>query len=320
FRTVVASDGTVKNIPYEEAFKRYLSYSLYGGIAEDYPEYALLFAQKGMSLDCIKRAMQLIDYAEIKGVPNHILGKPLAEPTIMEQIERLKDESGELIEKNAEKMQKLYDQMFTFEMLDKRSPINAIIGAYASCCAVIDNTNYGARIAKHSIIDENIQNMVVKDKTGEIIAKGTLYVNRAKGYAVFNDFELNYEYRKNESCGPGIYKDDEDSLQEIRRSKIFETIMRGMYGFMTEYNKQNEERPITKICVGYGYNRLKEYCNRYDTNLQMFDVPDYFEDAQQRQAFLYDDDNPSDRFFYKKWLEDSEIILKPKKEEIIKWD
>ena len=90
-------------------------------------------------------------------------------------------------------------------MLDKHDPKNAIIGLYASCCATITSGHYGKTIAESTMIAHDVQNLVVKDSKGNIIAKGAMYVNSQKGYAVINDFEVNEKYRSHETAEAGYY-------------------------------------------------------------------------------------------------------------------
>ena len=305
FRTIITNDGKVKNISWKDAIEKFYAFQMYGDWADENPEYALLFASKNIDANCAKRAKHLIEHAKLKDIPNHILNKPINEMTIKEQIETLISKQNNLLKDSKVLVNSVYDKMFTYEMLEKHNPINAVIGAFCSCCAVIDRVEYGSDIAKNSIINPDIQNMVVRDKNGDIVAKGALYVNREHGYAVFNDFELNYIYKKDEKIEPGVYRSSPDSIHSIQREKIFETFMRGTYAFVYEYNKQNPDNPLKKVLVGLGYNRLREYCERYPKNNCLLEVPEFFQDASREQIVLFDSDNSCDMMFYEKWIRET---------------
>ena len=102
--------------------------------------------------------------------------------------------------KDGRKMiEELYDKQFTYEWLSKNDPHNSIMGLFCSCCGTITSWAYGKDIARSSVIAPDVQNLVVRNSKGDIISKGTMYVNKEKGYAVINDFELNEKYRHHES-------------------------------------------------------------------------------------------------------------------------
>ena len=172
----------------------------------------------------------------------------------------------------------LYSKQFTYEMLSKYDPRNAIMGLYASCCGTITSSFYGKDIAKASLIAKDVQNLVVRDSSGEIIAKGTLYVNKDEGYAVFNDFEINQKYREYETDA-GRYNTvtPAQKQKEHERDLIFDAFMRGIKAFVKEWDISHPDRPINIVNVGMGYNRLKAQCEKYS-----------FKDAAEHQRILYD--------------------------------
>ena len=49
-----------------------------------------------------------------------------------------------------------------------------------------------------SIIHPDVQNLVIKTKNDEIVAKATLYVNREQGYGVVNTIEANVNLTEEE--------------------------------------------------------------------------------------------------------------------------
>ena len=90
-----------------------------------------------------------------------------------------------------------------------------------------------------SIVHPNVQNLVIRDSSGEIIAKSTLYINPKEGYGVFNNVEI---YEK-------VNPKDYDS--------IYEKYMLGIKKFVELYNKQHPKRPLRKVNVGMDHNDLE---------------------------------------------------------------
>ena len=128
---------------------------------------------------------------------------------------------------------------FTFEWLPKQNYNNLVLGKYCGCCAHIAGAGQG--IMRASMILDCCQNLVVRNSYGVIVAKSTIYVNRKKGYAVFNNVESNLGYRDNTSL-EGIYK----------------AFMRGTDAFIKEYNKNNQTK-ITFVSIGSSRNTVKDF-------------------------------------------------------------
>jgi len=125
----------------------------------------------------------------------------------------------------------------------------------------------------------------VRNFKGDIISKGTMYINKEQGYAVINDFELNERYRRPESSSRS-HSIDETSPEEL----VFKAFQRGIMDFVEEYDKENPDRPLQQINVGMGYNRLKRQVERFKRSTSNLTVPsEYgFEDATKDfQYVLY---------------------------------
>lgn len=280
--------GKPKNLSWKEVFINYYKSNAYKNINSENREIAKVFLDKGLEQEVFDKASILYNDARQMGIRSHILNKPLKEKTIFEEIENIKDFTSSVLDDGKELLDDLYSKKFTYEMLDKHDPYNAIIGLCCSCCATIMDPNYGRHIAAATIKSNEVQNIVIRDGKGEIIAKGTMYVNEDKGYAVINDFELNAKYRKNETYRAGIYADNEDKVGQ-ERELIFKAFMRCVNDFIKVYDAHHPNKPLKQVNVGMGYNRLKLQCERYKIAMKNLEVPlSYnFQDAYSEQRVLY---------------------------------
>lgn len=141
---------------------------------------------------------------------------------------------------------------FSYEWLPKQDYDNFLLGKYCSCCAHLDGA--GAGIMRASMILDCCQNLVVRNAFGKIIAKATLYVNKAEGYAVFNNVEVSLNQRSTNDC-----------------ANIYDAVMRGADAFLSAYNKNNEI-PITEVLIGAKRNVISDYFD--NINHPMQDVRD----------------------------------------------
>ena len=280
-----------QNLSWEDALKKFYSSERYTGVTNENQDIADVFGSKGVEQSAFEKGVSLRQKAKAKGVGEHILKKPLREATILESIEQIKAQTEGILSDSKSLIDQLYAKQFTFEMLSKYDPRNAIMGLYCSCCGTITSSFYGSDIAKASVIAEDVQNLVVRDSKGEIVAKGTMYVNTEMGYAVFNDFEMNQRYREGEN-GSGRYNTSTESQKahEHERDMIFDALMRGTRAFVQQWDEQHPDKPIMQVNVGMGYNRLKAQCERYKKATQNLSVPsEYsFQDAKSEQHVLYD--------------------------------
>ena len=128
---------------------------------------------------------------------------------------------------------------FGYEWLPKQNAENLILGKYCNCCAHIKGAGQG--IMRASMIHPDYQNLVIKNDLNQIIAKFTIYVNREKGYAVFNTAEIEKSY--------------EEKPDELE--KIYEAFLRGTEAFIKVYNLNNENSPINIVTIGASFNGLK---------------------------------------------------------------
>ena len=90
-----------------------------------------------------------------------------------------------------------------------------------------------------SIVDPFVQNLVIREKSGTIIAKSTLYINPIEKYGVFNNIEVN------------------ENVPDDKKQLIYDKYLDGVIAFINEYNKTYPERPLKQINVGMHLNDLE---------------------------------------------------------------
>lgn len=288
-RNCLDERGKPKKISWEEALKKVYEKNTYIGVTKENEDIAKLMQKKGLEQEIFDIAVGLREKANTRNVPEHILGKEIKEETILETISKIKDKTQKELIKGQQQLEEVYDKQFTYEWLSKNDPHNSIIGLFCGCCATITNDAYGRDITVASIISPDVQNLVVRDQNGEIVSKGTMYLNRKKGYGVINEFDINPQYKRNEYL-PGKYKDDSNSKNEKERENIFKAFQRGIMAFVEEYDKQNINRPLKQINVGMGYNRLKKQVEKFKKATSNLEIPiEYnFQDAiEEEQRILY---------------------------------
>ncbi|MBQ9853516.1 MAG: leucine-rich repeat protein [Bacilli bacterium] len=149
------------------------------------------------------------------------------------------DENGNVIYDNDPNndLREEINENFSFEWLPKQDYDNLVLGKYCNCCAHVDGAGQG--IMRASMILDDCQNLVIRNSMGIIIAKSTLYVNKEKGYAVFNNVESSINHRTPEEL-----------------EKIYNAFIRGINTFVNVYNVNNIEIPITKVTIGANRNTI----------------------------------------------------------------
>ena len=294
FKQTLDDNGKLIFVPWKDALIKFFLCSTYSGVTNNNADIAELFGKKGVLQGVFDVANNLRQEAESKNIPEHLLGKPLQEETILESIEKIGEQTSKEIKKGRKKIEEIYGKQFTYEWLSKRHPANAIIGMDCSCCCTSVSQYYGKYIADAAILSKDVQNLVVRNYKGEIIAKGTMYLNKKFGYAVINDFEINRLYKSREiqeayDKHGGVYNVQETSPEEQTREKIFEAFERGVRAFVEEYNRDNPPIPLTQVNIGFGYNRLKKQVMRLKKATSLLAVPEEysFDDAEEKQYILY---------------------------------
>ncbi len=281
FRMTIDEKGLPRTLPWKEALGRYITLKDYGTKWEDASPMERMYARVGAGKEYFNQAKKLFEQSA--DIPSHLVSIPIKET--MAEIDSLIAQTNQEFDKSKTLLDSAMEKNFTYEFLDKKDARNAIIGIYTNCCATLNSGLYGADIAKATITKPDLQNLVVLDKKGDIIAKGTMYVNRKRGFCVFNDFELNLRYRDDQMYSPRML---------AQQQQIFDCFIRGIHAFVKQYNTENPTSPIKIVTVGRGLNKLEHFCYEYAVKKFIFPYKDLpvpqqyqFEDARAGQILLY---------------------------------
>ena len=261
-------------LPWEDALKKFYIKTKYEGVTSKNVDLATLFSGKGLSQEFFDKATELRGSAQAAGVPDHILGKHLKErPSILESMEHIKDKTAEEIENGRQMIESMYEQEFSYDWISKNDKDNFILWFYTNCCGTLISEDYSGDIARSGITVENIQSIAVRDSEDQIVSKGTVYINRERGYGVINSFELEEQYRE----------DDE------KKTLMFQAYERGMEAFIKEYDSQNPDNPLKQINVGIRYNRLQEFVEELTQAEHNLTIPEGygFSDAMSREQYIF---------------------------------
>lgn len=228
--------------------ERFFKFGNFAGVNETNEDIAMLlksFTRKQESFDAASEIRT--KYLKLKKenkISDNILKENLKEKDVFESIENIKERITSDTKETLNQLNELSNKKFTYEFLSKYDPKNFVLGKYCSCCAHIEAAGYG--VMKASIISQNCQNLVIKDKSGNIIAKSTLYVNRKQGYGVFNNVEIN-----------------ENIISKEDKEMIYKKYKQAIYDFVQRYNEENEIK-LTQINVGMGRNDLEDIIESND--------------------------------------------------------
>lgn len=206
---------------------RYFANKRFNNVDKEYENLALFMSEYFTIQDAFDESKKILE--ESKKSPRNIFTKYKL------------DSNNKMIFDNStlnDLKEKINDN-YSFEWLSKKDYNNLILGKLCSCCAHIMGAGEG--IMRASIILDNCQNMVIRNEEGTIIAKSTIYVNREKGYAVFNNVESSMNYK-----------------EEKQLEKIYNAFIRGAAAFIYEYNKNNDIK-INKVTIGADRNTIIDY-------------------------------------------------------------
>ena len=223
--------------------KTYFAREKLAGVPEEQRELVVKVEQYLPLKKSVKRALKIDAERKRKKTPDHLIEGGIEQRKIMSHIDEKSEEIKGLAVSTLRDLKEIADNGFTFEYLSKSDPANFILGKLCNCCAHLEGAGYG--IMHASIVSPNVQNLVIRDKNGVIVAKSTLYINPRRGYGVFNNVEVSEKYVKDG------YNSDGYSLKQI-----FKTYDAAVETFAERYNAEHPKKPIKIITVGMKNNDL----------------------------------------------------------------
>ena len=210
---------TIKNLKigcksWKKAIQKYIELNPYKGVTEENMEIATLFFKAGMKQSTFDYAVKLKDK-----VKSHKPQKSILKKALVEDISNIIEKTKQELINSQDELKTAYDEIFSYELLDKDKPENLIIGHYCDCCCTIDSEFYGCEISENTYIKNDYQNLVVKDKNGLIIGKASMFVDRKSGYVVLNEFDIDKKYKQDEKLSE-FHKNGCQSHRKARRHEL----------------------------------------------------------------------------------------------------
>ena len=266
-----------------EKFINYFDENKFAGITDETREIANTISQFFNNQSDFDNAVSIFNEWKKSNISEHILKTPLSEKEVFANIDNMAQECQEIIKDTLGTLVPVTDRQFTFEWLAKNDPQNFILGKFCSCCAHLEGAGYG--IMRASIIHPNVQNLVIRNSHGDIVAKSTLYVNPKEGYGVFNNVEVNnnVDYKK---------------IPEIYKKYIL-----GIRMFAQQYNKEHPNEPLKQINVGMNMNDLGNNIRQNNTrSIQILDAIDFSKFGDH--GLVYGGDSSDEQYIV--WSADEE--------------
>jgi len=229
--------------PTVEKFRLFFAHDKFNGVTDESELLAKTISPYFFEQKDFDKALKIDQERVKKKTRNNILHEPLAEEDVFANIDEYQ---GKIIRANGQVIKNLAEisnNEFTFEWLEKNDPENFILGKLCSCCSHLGGVGYS--IMHASIVHPYIQNLVIKNERGEIVAKSTLYINHKKRYGVCNNVEVK----------SGIHGKELDM--------IYEKFRLGINAFAVKYNKENPKRPLKQINVGMHLNDISSELERH---------------------------------------------------------
>ena len=270
--------------PTVQRFAQYFDNNKFHGITPETKTIADTISPYFMEQELFDDAVTILSEKQTKNTPNNILSYHLKEEDVFSQIENFSKNILNSEQHTLSILTELAKKEFTYDWLEKNDPENFILGKLCSCCSHLDGSGYG--IMRASIVDPNVQTLVIRDKNSDIIAKSTLFINPEEQYGVFNNVEIR------------------EDIKDSDKQKIYEKYILGINKFAQEYNKENPKKPLKQINVGMHYNDLQSqiYTQCYPTQKLLNsldygrvygkDNKNYSGDSAYNQYILWENDGP----------------------------
>ncbi|HOZ53745.1 MAG TPA: leucine-rich repeat protein [Bacilli bacterium] len=143
-----------------------------------------------------------------------------------EEFDKLQDlyEKSKGVIKNLEQTEDVATGGYTYMWTKSDNPINLALGYIVRCCAKIDGV--GEDIMVQSMINPNVQNLVILDENKFVVAKATAYYNKNKNYILFNNVE---------------------AMQNANKEQIREALKRAVKDIVIAYEQKGKNPPEIRI-------------------------------------------------------------------------
>ena len=287
-RTNTSNRGSQRQLkPTISKFLYYFMDNKFAGVNESNKHIADALSPYFHDQKTFDLALQIEQERIRNNTPDHILNEPLTD-TPFEKIDEMVEAISQTRIDTIENLLQMSFNQFSYEWLAKNDPQNLILGKLCSCCAHIEGGGYG--IMHASIVDPYVQNLVIKNNNGRIVAKSTLYINPIEKFGVFNNVEVS------------------DELSVNDKKEIYKKFIAGAKAFAEAYNKKHPERPLKQINVGMNLNDLTAELHRHNKESKtLFKALDYSKYGRENQ--MYSGDSDLEQFIV--WTnEDSQNINK----------
>ena len=297
-KKVIDNKDHVKSDSWENTFKRTYAKNVFEDVEPGTEDIAELLGMLGLTQEMYEKVCELRREGEEHGMPHHLLGRELKEDVIYEEIEALRRNGAEALGESVVLLDELYKKKFSYEWLDKYSPVNGIIGMFVDCCAVAINKWNGPAVVRATMTKHDVQNLILRDTNGELMGKVAVYINKDLGYMVLNDPFVDKFYVE------GAGKTEEN------KKAIVESFSRGLQDFIHEYDEQNPEAPIQQVNAAKNY-LMDIKLNIFEKAEERLEVPEeygfreaminrdqyviYRRDASKNKGVRRDDRNEDER-------------------------
>lgn len=222
-----------------EACVKYIESVGFSNISEDNEDIAMTLQKFTRHQDSFEKAVKIREeynrLEEKNKINRHLLDEKIVDEDIYNEIQNVRKDVISNIRNTIVSLKNKSSEYFTYEFLSKYDPDNYVLGKYCSCCAHIEGAGFG--IMKASILHPDCENIVIRRKDGEIVAKATLYINRKQGYGVINTIESN------------------DKTTEKEKKDIYIKIKKAIDNFALKYNEKNKIK-LSQINVGIGVTNM----------------------------------------------------------------
>ena len=232
--------------PTVEFFKSCFNKDKFNGVNASNLHTAHIIGMFYNNQDTFERADEIVKSHRQKNVPDNILEEDLNENifnSVKNHIKNIETISKSTVSNLCDVAEK-----FSYEFLRKDDVLNLVLGKLCNCCAHMEGVGDG--IAVSAMLHPSVQNIVIKNEEGDIVAKSTMFVNRELGYAVCNTFKVN------------------SMLRYDKFKYIYAKFKKAISDFATEYNQKYTPK-LQVVNVGMGFNDLSQFIRAYDKKSKM---------------------------------------------------